>query len=62
MNALVRSIRPDIQKEPAVEPFNRRPAGVDNITMFDLYAKGERGPLDFFPARARTVLAQLSQP
>jgi hypothetical protein len=60
--SLVAAIRPDIVKEPAVEPFNRRPAGVDTLTMFDLYANGERGPLHFFPARARVVLQQLAQP
>ena len=59
---LVKAIRADIVKEPAVEPFNRRPAGTDNITMFDLYAKGERGPLHFFPARAKAVQEQLAKP
>jgi spore coat protein H len=58
---LVKTIRPDIIKEPAVEPFGRRPAGFDNITMFDLYAKGERGPLHFFPARSKVVLEQLAK-
>ena len=59
--ALVKTIRPDIVKEPAVEPFGRRPAGFDNVTMFDLYAKGERGPLHFFPARSKVVLEQLAK-
>ena len=59
---IVTVIRPDILKEPPTEAFARRPAGFDNVTMFDLYAKGERGPLHFVPARSKVVLEQLAKP
>jgi spore coat protein H len=59
---LVKTIRPEIEKEPPTPPYNRRPAGFTNVSMFDLYAQGERGPLYFFPRRAETVLAQLAKP
>jgi hypothetical protein len=42
-------------------PFDRRPAGVTNIEMFDNYAKGERGPLRFVPLRTGDVTAQLAR-
>jgi len=59
---LVAAIRPEILKEPPTEPFGRRPAGFTNISMFDLYAQGERGPLYFAPARTKAVLEQLGRP